>query len=87
LSANTKTTAAAGLAIALNVSFGAPGQILGVWIYKSKEAKKGFPTGHWTNAGCLFGLSAGTLALVLYYRHLNSKLRRAGVEQRKLYAY
>ena len=40
------TTASAGLAIALNISFGAPGQIAGVWIYKADEAKKGYPTGH-----------------------------------------
>jgi len=47
LSSNMHSTAAAGLAIALNISFGAPGQIAGVWIYTAGEAKKGYPTGHW----------------------------------------
>ncbi|OQD89069.1 hypothetical protein PENANT_c003G09257 [Penicillium antarcticum] len=32
LSSNIDSTGAAGLAIALNISFGAPGQIVGVWI-------------------------------------------------------
>ncbi|KKK15221.1 putative MFS transporter [Aspergillus ochraceoroseus] len=41
LSSNMRSTPGTGLAIALNVSFGAPGQIVGVWIYKSNEAKKG----------------------------------------------
>ncbi|RDL39769.1 uncharacterized protein BP5553_04109 [Venustampulla echinocandica] len=48
LSSNLFTTASAGLAIALNVSVGAPGQIAGVWIYKANEAKIGYPTGHHT---------------------------------------
>lgn len=46
LSSNLHSTAAVGLAIALNISWGAPGQIVGVWIYKANEAKKGYPTGH-----------------------------------------
>lgn len=46
LSSNLFSTAAAGLAIAINVSVGAPGQIAGVWIYKPEEAAKGYPTGH-----------------------------------------
>ena len=40
-----------GLAIALNVSMGAPGQIVGVWIYTADEVEKGYPTGHWTMVG------------------------------------
>ncbi|GAM83811.1 hypothetical protein ANO11243_018010 [Dothideomycetidae sp. 11243] len=74
LSSNMRTTGGAGLAIALNISFGAPGQILGVWIYKADEVKKGYPTGHGTNAGLLFFVAIGSLALFFYYRHLNSRL-------------
>jgi hypothetical protein len=50
ISSNLHSTAAVGLANALNISWGAPGQIVGVWIYKSTEATKGYPTGHceWT---------------------------------------
>ncbi|KAJ5812488.1 hypothetical protein N7474_008789 [Penicillium riverlandense] len=57
LSSNLQSTAGIGLAIALNISFGAPGQIVGVWIYKSDEAERGFPTGHWTNAALLLLVS------------------------------
>lgn len=73
LSSNIRSTAGAGLAIALNVSFGAPGQIVGVWIYKSNEAKIGYPTGHWTNAALLFFVTAGCILLRLYYGWRNSR--------------
>ncbi|EAU29560.1 conserved hypothetical protein [Aspergillus terreus NIH2624] len=59
LSANLTSTAGTGLAIALNVSFGAPGQIVGVWIYKSEEKARGYPTGHWTNAALLLFVCVG----------------------------
>ena len=78
LSCNVFSTGAVGLAIALNISVGAPGQITGVWIYKADEAKRGYPTGHWVNAGLLFFVAVGSLALMGYYRLLNGRIRRAG---------
>lgn len=51
LSSNLHTTGAVGLAIVINIFVGAPGQIAGVWIYKADQAARGYPTGHWTNAG------------------------------------
>jgi hypothetical protein len=86
LSSNLFSTGAVGLAIALNVSFGAPGQIVGVWIYKAEEKAKGYPTGHWVNCGLLFGVAVGCLGLLVYYRVLNKKMRRAGGEGR-VYKY
>jgi len=71
LSSNLHSTASVGLAIAINVSFGAPGQIVGVWIYKANERARGYPTGHWTNAALLFFVAAGCLALRFYYRWRN----------------
>ncbi|KAJ5565159.1 hypothetical protein N7513_001401 [Penicillium frequentans] len=73
LSSNLRSTAGAGLAIALNISFGAPGQIVGVWIYKSDEEKKGYPTGHWTNAALLLFVAAGCILLRLYYGWRNRR--------------
>jgi hypothetical protein len=93
LSSNLHSTAATALAIALNISFGAPGQIAGVWIYKADEKEKGYPTGHWTNAGLLFFVAAGCLGLLVYYRMLNRRiLREAGVNREgekgiRLYRY
>ncbi|PGH06404.1 hypothetical protein GX51_02416 [Blastomyces parvus] len=91
LSSNVHTTTAAGLAIAMNVSFGAPGQIVGVWIYKANEAKRGYPTGHWTNAALLLFVCVGCLALRFYYVFLNKRIVRQveeeGGEQRKMFAY
>ncbi|PKX93296.1 putative MFS transporter [Aspergillus novofumigatus IBT 16806] len=83
LSSNLRSTAGTGLAIALNVSFGAPGQIVGVWIYKAKEAKRGYPTGHWTNAGLLLFVCAGCIMLRCYYGWLNRRDRASG----KRFAY
>ncbi|KAG8630689.1 hypothetical protein KVT40_002308 [Elsinoe batatas] len=80
LSSNLHSTAAAGLAIALNISFGAPGQITGVWIYKADEKLIGYPTGHWTNAGLLLFTSAGCIVMLFYYRWRNARLRAEGAE-------
>ncbi|KAL2204758.1 MFS transporter [Sarocladium strictum] len=74
LAGNTFSSGVTGLAIALNISLAAPGQITGVWIYKAEEAQIGFPTGHWTNAGCLLGLALSSLALQFYYRRQNKHL-------------
>ncbi|KAJ7653756.1 major facilitator superfamily domain-containing protein [Mycena rosella] len=82
LSSNVYSTSAAGLAIALNISFGAPGQIVGVWIYKANEASRGYPTGHWTNAALLIFVAAGCLILLAYYRRLNTLMLKQGGEQR-----
>ncbi|SPJ79099.1 related to putative tartrate transporter [Fusarium torulosum] len=79
LSSNLHSTAAIGLAIALNISMGAPGQIVGVWIYKAEEAAKGYPTGHWTNAGLLLFVSAGCIGMHGYYVWRNR--RAAGTNQ------
>ncbi|KAF3039424.1 hypothetical protein E8E12_009369 [Didymella heteroderae] len=75
LSSNLHSTAAVGLAIALNISWGAPGQIVGVWIYKANEAKKGYPTGHYVNFGMLLMVTVGCMSMRLYYAWRN---RRGG---------
>ena len=87
LSSNLHTTASVGLAIALNISVGAPGQIAGVWIYKADEAKRGYPTGHWTNAGLLFFVAAGCVGLRIYYGMMNGRVKGSGGELKRLYAY
>ncbi|KAF2096428.1 MFS general substrate transporter [Rhizodiscina lignyota] len=76
LSSNLHTTAAVGLAIALNISMGAPGQTVGVWIYKADEVKKGYPTGHWTNAALLFFVAVSCVGMHFYYHWRN---RNGGV--------
>lgn len=85
LSSNLFSTASVGLAIALNISFGAPGQIVGVWIYTPDEKTSGYPTGHWVNAGLLFFVAAGCVSLVLYYRTLNRGAVTGG--RSRLYKY
>jgi hypothetical protein len=85
LSSNVFSTASIGLVIALNISFGAPGQITGVWIYKASEVDQGYPTGHWTNAGLLFFVAVGCVCLHFYYHMLNRKVRASGGE--RLYKY
>ncbi|KAL3441778.1 major facilitator superfamily domain-containing protein [Aspergillus insuetus] len=84
LSSNLHSTGAAGLAIALNISFGAPGQIVGVWIYKANEAERGYPTGHWTNAALLLFVCVGCVLLHTYYVFMNRK-RLGGGQKRFAY--
>ncbi|KAK0212692.1 major facilitator superfamily domain-containing protein [Desarmillaria ectypa] len=81
LSCNTRSTATTGLAVALNISFGAPGQIVGVWIYKGEEASKGYPTGHWTNAALLIFASAGCTGLHLFYKSRNRRISENGSQE------
>ncbi|KIY65803.1 permease of the major facilitator superfamily [Cylindrobasidium torrendii FP15055 ss-10] len=83
LSSNMRSTATTGLAVALNISWGAPGQIVGVWIYKADEAKRGYPTGHWTNAALLMVSVTGCLILHCIYTRRNSRLA-PGEERWKL---
>lgn len=89
LSSNIFSTASVGLAIALNIGLGgAPGQIVGVWIYKANEAKAGYPTGHWTNAALLFMVAVGCVMLRVYYARRNRKMLRAGGgEEVRLFKY
>ena len=68
-----------GLAIALNISMGAPGQIVGVWIYTPDEATKGYPTGHWVNAGLLLFVTFGCVGLRQYYVWRNRHIKAGGV--------
>lgn len=89
LSSNMFSTASVGLAIALNIGLGgAPGQIVGVFIYKADEAEKGYPTGHWTNAGLLFMVAAGCVVLRLWYGRQNRKLLQGNTgDEVRLYKY
>ncbi|KXX72871.1 putative tartrate transporter [Madurella mycetomatis] len=77
LTSNVHSTASVGLAIAINVSFGAGiGQIPGVWIYKAEERERGYPTGHWVNAAMLFMVAAGAAGLRVWYGYKNRMLLR-----------
>ncbi|KAL2167667.1 hypothetical protein VTG60DRAFT_928 [Thermothelomyces hinnuleus] len=87
LTSNVHSTASVGLAIAINVSFGAGmGQIPGVWIYKADESARGYPTGHWANAAMLFLVTLGALGLRVLYGYRNRKLlRESGGQEVRLY--
>jgi len=76
LSANLHSTSAQGLALALNISFGAPGQITGVWIYTANEQKIGYPTGHWVNGSLLLLGASLTTVLVLLYGYRNRLIEK-----------
>jgi hypothetical protein len=76
LSANLHNTAHVGIAIALNIAWGTPGQITGVWIYKASEKQRGYPTGHWVNAGLLLFVTVACLGLRTYYQFLNRGILR-----------
>jgi uncharacterized membrane protein YeaQ/YmgE (transglycosylase-associated protein family) len=77
ISSNLHSTGAVGLAVALNISLGIPGQITGVWIYTAKEKTRGYPTGHWTNFAMLVFVAVASIALAFYYRRRNAKMIQA----------
>ncbi len=82
LTSNVYSTASVGLAIAINVSFGAGlGQIPGVWIYKAEERERGYPTGHWVNAAMLFVVAVGAAGLRVFYGYRNRQLLRESGSQ------
>lgn len=89
LSSNMFSTAAVGLAIALNIGLGgAPGQIVGVWIYKADEASRGYPTGHWVNAALLFLVAIGCVLLRVYYGWRNRGImKESRGEEVRLFRY
>ncbi|KAK4162433.1 MFS transporter [Cladorrhinum sp. PSN259] len=75
LTSTMYSTASVGLAIAINVSIGAGlGQMPGVWIYKAEERGRGYPTGHWVNAGMLFFCFVGIVGLRVFYGWKNKRL-------------
>lgn len=73
VSDNVRTTTGGSIASGLNVAFSGPGQIIGVWIYESRQAPR-YQLGHGVNAASQF--LGGLLAVGLwwYYRRLNSRL-------------
>lgn len=79
VSDNVRTTTAASLASGLNIAFTGPGQIIGVWIYRTEQAPR-FQVGHAVNAASLFAGAAMATGLWLRYRWLN---RRLGVGEER----
>ena len=72
LASNTHTTAATGLATALNLTIGGgPGLTIGVWIYPAKEAKTGYRSGNWINAAFMLAISVVAVGLRIYYGRAN----------------
>ena len=72
LASNTHSTASTGLAVALNLMFGGgPGLLLGVWVYKPKDAKGGYRLGNWLNGAFMLAIVAVCVGLRLWYGKLN----------------
>ncbi|KAK0211373.1 MFS transporter [Desarmillaria ectypa] len=73
LTGNLRDTNATTLAIPVNVAFGASGQMIGIFIYKSSEAP-GYPTGHFTMGAVLLVGAVGVGILRVIYRRKNREL-------------
>ncbi|CAK1361079.1 putative transporter [Cercospora beticola] len=78
---NATNTTAMSLVFACNVAFSGPGQIAGVWIYRSQDAPL-YRLGHGVNA-CFTALACSlSFVLYFYYRGLNKKVVRQGYGHR-----
>ncbi|KAI0399869.1 major facilitator superfamily domain-containing protein [Xylaria palmicola] len=73
VSDNVRNTTAGSLASGLNVAFTGPGQIIGVWIYRSQDSPA-FRLGHGVNAGFLALGSVLSFGLYWHYTQLNKRL-------------
>ena len=72
LASNTHSTASTGLAVALNLMLGGgPGLLLGVWIYKPKDAKGGYKSGNWLNGAFMLGIVVICVGLRWWYGRIN----------------
>ncbi|KAI0817097.1 major facilitator superfamily domain-containing protein [Xylaria sp. FL0064] len=73
VSDNVRNTTAGSLASGLNIAFTGPGQIIGVWIYRSQDSPA-FRLGHGINAGFLALGSVFSFGLYWHYTRLNKQL-------------
>lgn len=74
---NVRNTTASSLTIALNIAFSGPGQIIGVWIYRTQDAPA-YRLGHAVNA-VMSAIAAGlALTLTVHYRRMNEKIKGTG---------
>ncbi|KAL4902005.1 hypothetical protein BDW74DRAFT_187017 [Aspergillus multicolor] len=74
---NVRNTTASSISIALNIAFSGPGQIIGVWIYRDQDAPA-YRLGHGVNAAMSATSAVLALALTVYYRRANRRLKRSG---------
>ncbi|PBK80309.1 MFS general substrate transporter [Armillaria gallica] len=73
LTGNLRDTNATTLAIPVNLAFGASGQMIGIFIYKSSEAP-GYATGHFTNGAVMLVGAVGVGTLRTIYKRRNREL-------------
>ncbi|KAK0496667.1 MFS transporter [Armillaria luteobubalina] len=73
LTGNLRDTNATTLAIPMNVAFGASGQMIGIFIYKSSEAPR-YATGHFTNGAVMLLGAVGVGILRIIYKRRNGEL-------------
>lgn len=74
VSDNVRSTTAGSLASGLNIAFTGPGQIIGVWIYRSQDAPF-YTLGHAVNAAMLGIGAILSFGLSFYYMRLNKALK------------
>ncbi|KDQ16604.1 hypothetical protein BOTBODRAFT_129478 [Botryobasidium botryosum FD-172 SS1] len=73
LTINLHSTAAIGLAVALNITFSGPGQVVGTWIYRQSDAPR-YRSGHLINFAVLLFGAVVVQGLRLYYVWKNKRL-------------
>ncbi|KAF2734451.1 MFS transporter [Polyplosphaeria fusca] len=84
---NTPSFLTLPLAIALNNSCAGLGQIIAQWIWKSNEAKDGFPTGNFVCAGFSFYVAIVATILRLWYGRMNKAKTLDASGQARVWAY
>lgn len=75
------------IATALNNSCAGIGQIIAQWIWRSKEAKSGYPTGNYLCAACMYTVAICALGLRYWYGHMNAIGQLDARGEKRVWAY
>ena len=75
------------IATALNNSCAGTGQIIAQWIWRSSEADRGYPTGNFLCAACMYTVALMGLVLRYWYGHMNKIGQLDATGQKRIWAY
>lgn len=84
---NTPSLLTIPFAIALHNSCAGLGQIIAQWIWKTSEAKDGYPTGNFVCAACNFFVAIVALSLRLWYARMNRKGELDARGEKRVWSY
>lgn len=87
ITCSSPSIATLGIAAAMNNSMAGISQIIAQWIWISREAENGYPTGNFVCAACSFGTVAMAVGLRLWYGRMNCDGVRDASGKERMWMY